>query len=282
MSDESVGSLRQLVELLMLSPPSDPVAHGDALTAHQVSGMLGIERSEVAGVWRTVAAEHAAQAQAADWLDRLREALRRLEGVGTLRELAAVSAGVGGDGSDAHRAYALTRATVESSGRLGVAWRRSGVTVLVSSKDAGREAPVDPYELMGHASELRHMVSGLVASGGVVSVGRLEQAVRISHELSALAMLSGGRMSELAAAQLPHVLSNRRGELYLADLKPVHALAAVTDTLPTREVTVEELQRRVRGRFPQARPLPDRPALDDAVLMATGRHWGMSGYGPSR
>lgn len=282
--DESAGavgqhaaSLTRDVALLMLSPPSDPVAHGDALTPHQASEILGVERSEVVGRWRTLTTKYAEYAERAGWPERLRAALDALEGLGTLRELAALTADPDQEGRLAS-AYALTRATLESNLHADVVWRRSAVTILVSSRRAPRSAPVDPHELMTHASELRHVVNGLVASGEVVSVARLEQAVAISPELRALEGLSGSRLSELAAAQVPHVLSNRRGDLYLADLKPTPALAAVAETLPSREVTVEELQRRVRGRFPGAKPLPDRNDLDQAVVSATGRVWGRRGY----
>lgn len=273
--------LTRHVELLMLSPPADPVAHGDALTPHQASEFLGVERSAVVGSWRALASEYAASAERAGWAERLRSALDALEGLGTLRELAELSA-ADQAGRISADAYALTRATLESNLHPDLVWRRSGVTVLVTSKRGFRSASVDPNELMGHASELRHVVSGLVASGDVVSIGRLEQAVAISPELRTLSGLTGSRLSDLAAAQLLHVLSNRRGDLYLADLKPAPALAAVADTLPSREVTVEELQRRVRGRFPGALPLPDRYGLDDAVLAATGRVWGTYGYRPAR
>lgn len=275
---EPAASLTRDVELLMLSPPSDPVAHGDALTPHQASEVLGVERSEVVGPWRALASEYAQYAQRAGWPERLQAALDALEGLATLRELAASTADPEQDRKGLASAYALTRATLESNLHADVMWRRSGVTVLVGSRRGLRSASVDPHELMGHASELRHVVNGLVASGEVVSVGRLEQAVAISPELRALEVLSGSRLSELVAAQVPHVLSNRRGDLYLADLKPAPALAAVAETLPSRDVTVEELQRRVRGRFPGALPLPDREGLDDAVLAATGRVWGTHGY----
>lgn len=275
---EPAKSLRHGVEFLMLSPPADAASHGDALTVHQVSELLGVERSAVAAEWRAVAAEHAERAARVGWLDRLGHALETLEGLGTLREVTAASEYPPSHKESSPGAYALTRATLETIGRARLAWRRSGVTVLVTARQGVRGMSVDPQELMDHASELRHVVSGLVASGDVVSIERLERAVRIYPELGALAVLSGPRLSELAAAQISHVLSNRRGDLYLADLKPVPALAAVADTLPPREVTVEELRRRVRGRFPGALPLPDGAALDEAVQTATGRVPGANGY----
>jgi hypothetical protein len=271
----SGGSLRERVEALMLAPPADPTAHGDALTSHQVSELLGVERSEVTAAWRGLVSEYTELAERLGWRGNLAGALEGLEGLATLREVATASARTA---ESADRAYGLTRAVVESGVGVDLAWRRSGVTVLVSSRRLDRETAVDPHELIDHASELRHVVSSLIASGDVVSVSRLEQAVQLSPELRALTVLSGARLSVLAAAQIPHVLSNRRGELYLADLKPVYALAAVAETLPPREVTADELRRRVRGRFPGALPLPDGTALDEAVKMGTGRTRGVHGY----
>ena len=275
-----VGSgapLSELVELLMLTPPSDRVAHGDAMTAQQVSELLGADRSEVATAWRAVAAEHAKYAEDAGWSGTLGLALEGLEGVATLRELATASTSVC-DGADPERAYALSRVTVESKQHAALAWRRSGVTVLVSATGGDRQGASDTYLLMAHASELSHVVSALMSSGDVVGVDRLAKAVAISPELGALAGMSGARLSELAAAQVPHVLTNRRRDLYLAELKPVHALAAVAKSLPPRAVTVGDLERRVRGRFPGALPLPRGTALDDAVRIATGRTRGPTGY----
>src|SRR5690554_5528271 len=75
-SAEAVGgpatSLTRHVELLMLSPPADPVAHGDALTPHQASEILGVERSAVVGSWRALASAYAASAERAGWAERLR------------------------------------------------------------------------------------------------------------------------------------------------------------------------------------------------------------------
>ncbi len=269
---ESVDQLRARVESLMLAPPSDPAAHGDALTTHQVSELLGVDRTAVTETWRAIAADHVPRALRIGWPSALATALDALEGIGTLREVASACGSAVGAGN---RAYELTRVTLETSLADGIAWRRSGVTVLVSA----RRSAADPYEFMEHASELRHVVSGLVAHGEVVSISRLEGAVAISPELKSLGVVSGSRLADLAAAQIPYVLTNRRSDLYLSHLKPMYALAAVADTLPLREVTVDELQRRVRGRFPGALPLPSGTALDEAVLSGTGRTWGIGGYG---
>ncbi|WP_146819669.1 hypothetical protein [Actinotalea fermentans] len=248
-----------------------------------MSEILGVERPRARAVWRLAASELAVAAERAGWPARVTRALGELEGLGTLLEVVGASRGLdaAGDRFDPLSAYALTRVTLELALSPEVAWRRSGVTVLVAkSGDLTSAVPTDA--LFEHASELRHVVAGLVTAGDVVGARRLEQAVSLSPELGSLTVLSASRLSELAAAQIPYVLSNRRGELYLADLKPVPALVAVGPTLPSREVTVEELQRRVRARFPGALPLPSREALDDAVRVATGRVWGTRGYRPAQ
>lgn len=272
------SSLERMLASMMLSPPSDAVAHGDALTPYQASEVLGVERAEVVVVWRSLVKRSWRDALSVGWADVMKSALERLEGIATLRELAGLCERLSGGDSTSLGSYALTRGALEF-GATDLAWRRSGVTVLTCLSGASLERPVvNPQELMGQASELRHLVSGLVANGDVVTVARLEQAVHGSSELRTLSVLSGSRLSSLAEAQIPHVLSNRRRELYLADLKPVHALAAVADTLASTGVTEEGLRRRVRGRFPGARPLPMGAALDGVVMAATGRVRGSHGY----
>lgn len=279
----SDASLSEQVSLLMLRPPQDREAYGDAITAQQASEVLGVDRLDVAAAWRAVAAAHIQHAREERWSTRLGAALGRLEGLATLRELAAVSARLDGT-VEPERAYALSRVTVETNLDPTLAWRRSGVSVFVCGTFADRREATDqqiapdPYVLMAQASELRHVVRALASNGDVVGASRLEQAVAISPELNALGAVSGARLSDLVAAQVPQLLRNRRGDLYLAGLKPVHALGAVAESLPPRPVTADEIRRRVRARFPEAAPLPEGTELDEVVLMATGRARGPSGY----
>lgn len=279
----SGASLSELVSLLMLRPPHDREAYGDAMTTQQASEVLGVDRLDVAAAWRAVAATHVLHAREVQWSARLGTALERLEGLATLRELAAASARLDGSVEPEH-AYALSRVTVETNLDATLAWRRSGVSVFVCRTFADRGGATDqriapdPYVLMAQASELRYVVRALASNGDVVGASRLEHAVAIAPELNALGAVSGARLSDLVAAQVPQLLRNRRGDLYLAGLKPVHALSAVAKSLPPRPVTADEIRRRVRARFPEAAPLPEGTEFDEVVLMATGRAGGPSGY----
>lgn len=69
----------------------------------------------------------------------------------------------------------------------------------------------------------------------------------------------------------PHVLSNRRGDLYLAGLRPIYALSAISDNLPLHAASAEEVRRRVRSRFPGASPLPGDAELHELIQHKMGR-----------
>ncbi len=86
-----------------------------------------------------------------------------------------------------------------------------------------------------------------------------------------LAALSQGRLLDLAAQASATAVVSSRLELYRrnfpADRALAHAAAALTGDLSS-----EEIDQRVRARYPEAAALPPRPELD--LLLATlGLHW---------
>lgn len=258
--------VRQRVADLMLNAPSDVVTDGDALTPFRVGELIGQDRRDVSTEWKSLVAVWGARAQSIGWGDAVRRALRDLEGVATLREVSAATARAHPDRSDA---YGLTRAVVESDDDASLTWRRSGHQVLVATESTGPES--GGHVVIDHAAELRHVVSALLAGGEVVSTERLLHAVAISPELHALAPLSPARLTALAAAMSPHVLSNRRGDLYLAGLRPRYALAAVSDSLSIEDVSLDDVRRRVRGRFPGASQLPGDAELRELIRHTLSR-----------
>lgn len=80
------------------------------------------------------------------------------------------------------------------------------------------------------------------------------------------AALSDARLITLAAGASTRAAVSARLELYRKGLPAAEALTrAQAAVLGTAFLTVDELTRRVRSRFPEAEPLPPRPRLDDLL-----------------
>lgn len=80
------------------------------------------------------------------------------------------------------------------------------------------------------------------------------------------------RLRQLAAAAASHADLSSRGEIYPLGLPANRALALARNALFGDELTIAEIDRRLRARFPKCAPLPPRPALDD-VLREVGFEW---------
>src|SRR5262249_57592288 len=64
-----------------------------------------------------------------------------------------------------------------------------------------------------------------------------------------------------------------RMELYPRDMAAVRAIKlGAGSLLGPKELTVQQIQQRIASRYPQAEPVPGRPALDD-LLREAGIAW---------
>src|SRR5262249_55594601 len=116
---------------------------------------------------------------------------------------------------------------------------------------------------------------------------------RIVEELQAVpppegdVQLTPDRLLRLAVAASQKAALSSRMELYPRGMAAARALKlGVGSLLGPRELTVQHIQQRVASRYPQAEPLPGRPALD-ALLQEAGIAWvwddaGASGQGVYR
>lgn len=99
---------------------------------------------------------------------------------------------------------------------------------------------------------------------------------------SVLEPLPDNRLVSLAAATTTTVAVSPRSELYPRQMPALKALRHAQGALVAAGSVLPEetLRRRVRARFPEATPLPARPALDRLLLDAqTGLTWTGDGYG---
>lgn len=84
------------------------------------------------------------------------------------------------------------------------------------------------------------------------------------------AALPPGRLLRLAASASRTAALSSRQELYPRGMAPLQALRqSLGALLGTPELSAQQIQDRVRGRYPEAAPLPGRPALDH-LLEAAG------------
>lgn len=155
--------------------------------------------------------------------------------------------------------------------------RAAALVRLVAELDKDDPAGVRFVRLDGDApwlvqrDDLEDVVRRLGAAadelaGREVLAGPAEVARALSEIVLAtpLAGLAADRLVRLAAAASRRAAASTRLELYPRDLTPARALALSSAVL-TSPLAEDELRRRVAARYPEAPPLPPRPALDELV-----------------
>ena len=156
---------------------------------------------------------------------------------------------------------AVVRAAVEaersmSEPRLLV--RRDGDCVLVA-QDAS---------LAGYARRLGEIADQLADEDPLVAPARVVERLREIGS-PAEANLSDARLVRLASAVSQHAALSSRQELYPRGMPAARAVRLSQGALGgLRMLTVAQVRERVAGRYPEAAPLPDRPALDDLLREA--------------
>ncbi len=87
--------------------------------------------------------------------------------------------------------------------------------------------------------------------------------------LDAKPALAPQRLMKLATAVAGRARLSSRNEIYPAGMPAVRAVRLALGSLAgPRALSVEDIRRRVTGRYPEAEPLPDRPALDRLLTEA--------------
>ena len=249
----------RLLELYLgLEPADGPVSWP---AAGDVAREAGVARSTVAAV-----------------LGKARDRWHKSRELNELRtELVALLSSAGGVATADELAALLlaARGSVEDSetdrGRLSRAVLRAAIELEASASDTVRfasyaeRAPIlvalSP-ELAAHAVVLGAAVDRMAREDPLPAPGRVEE------ELNQIAPPDGnalppGRSLRLAAAASSGASLSARAELYPKGIAPVLALRLSLGSLAgPRLLTEEAVRERVRGRFPDAAPLPPRPELD--------------------
>jgi serine/threonine protein kinase len=211
-------------------------------------------------------------------LTSLREAivelLRAEGGVMTAAELTrAVLAARGSAAEEPRRsrlASAVTRAASEAERhRATPRWtvRRSGELVLLALDEA-----VEGQRLADYAEQLGRTADRLAVSDPLPSPSRVLETLQAVRPPEGHPALSAARLVRLAAAASAGAAVSSRLELYPRRMPAERALKLSQGALlGAPELTVEQIRERVRARYPEAEPLPGRPALDRLLTAAASR-----------
>lgn len=135
-------------------------------------------------------------------------------------------------------------------------YRRAGKTVIV----AGTSDLADYVERLGKEAD------SLADLDPIPTPARLIERLRGIALGEGIAPLTDARLVKLGSAASTHAAVSSRMELYPKGMEAVRALKLAHGALfGADELTVDEIRRRVEGRYPEAGKLPGRPALDQLL-----------------
>lgn len=194
----------------------------------------------------------------ADFIELVEASLDDLPGIPLERAAEALAARLGEPADDPARitrGAALLRWSAELTESLAVERLRDELPALWVTRD---RTSFELLRRLGDAADTLAERDVLAATGEVETV--LSNLVQDTP----LAALSHDRLVQLAAQASRRAACSSRLELYQQGLPAARALqhshAVLTGTLRP-----DEVQARVRARYPAAEPLPDRPELDELV-----------------
>jgi serine/threonine protein kinase len=244
-------------------------------SAGEVAAAVGTARSAVA---------HALEAARGRWRKSVELNAVRTEvdvlvaaagGVASVDELAAQLLAARGSVEDdecqrSRRSRATIRAAVEleasvSPTRFAAYAGTDGLPPLVAASAEAAE----------YARRLARVVDALAAEDPLPTPGRVDEELGLVPVPDGAGPLATDRRVRLAVAASKGAALSARGELYPRGMAPLMALRLSLGTLAGAVVLREdEIRARVRGRFPEASPLPPRPALDALLEEASAdRTW---------
>jgi serine/threonine protein kinase len=255
---------------------------------------LGIDEGDAAAPWPTPgdAARAAGIARPifADTLARARERWLKSSALVTVRdELVALLAAHGGvmTAPEAAQALLSRRGSTERDESIRMRLANGVVRACVESEaargvqrfsgfDDGRLALLAAsVEAADHARRLGIEADAIAAADPLQSPARAQELLEAVSRPEGVAALPVTRLMRLAVAASGRAALSSRLEIYPRAMSALQALRHSLGALAgVRRLTAAQVIERVRGRYPQAEPLPGRPALD-ALLHAAGAdlHW---------
>ena len=154
-------------------------------------------------------------------------------------------------------ACALVRVAVEFRPDFIAHWRRIDAAPWLA-RDA---AALDALPALAAAAD------ALAASEPLPSTDRVRRGLAEAVEGTPLATISPDQRVLLAARASKCAAASPRLELYPRGMSAARALTLSLSALVGGGLTAEVLRRRVRARYPEAQPLPERPELDRLLAL---------------
>ena len=284
------ASVDRLAEQLLPRRPAGDERPEDRILAYY----LGID--DDAPVWpsagEVAAAVGTARSGVADALEAARDRWHKSAELNAVRsEIDTLITAAGGVASVDELSSQLlaSRGSVEDDerqrSRRARATIRAAVELEASVSPVRFEAHVDPQgraplisvsaEAAEYARRLARAADGLAAEEPLPSPGRVEDELGLVPVPDGAGPLAPDRRLRLAVAASKSAALSARGELYPRGMSALAALRLSLGALTGSEVLKEtEIRTRVRGRFPEALPLPPRPDLDALLQEANAdRTW---------
>jgi serine/threonine protein kinase len=280
------ASLDRLGELLLPRRPAGDETSEDRALANY----LGIESASWPTPGDVAKACEIPRSVVATALEQARDRWHRARELNELRtDVLALVQGAGGVATVGELAGQLlaARGSVEEDeddrDRLARAALRAAVELEASVEPIrfGANAEAEPVllathsDLADHARRLGQAADRLAASDPLPSPNRAQQELADVPASATVAPPPAQRLLRLAAAASRTAALSARLELYPRGMAPLAALRLSLGSLVgAKRLTEAEVRERVRGRFPDAAPLPKRPDLD-ALLEEAGaeRNW---------
>lgn len=283
--DRGKASVDRLAEQLLPHRPAGDERPEDRILAYylgidddapawpnpgEVGAAVGTARSAVAGALEAARDRWHKNAELNAVRTELDSLLTAAGGVASVDELAAqVLAARGSVEEDerqrSRRARAVIRAAVEleaavSPIRFAAHIDAEGAPPLIAAS----------VEAAEYARRLARTADALAAEDPLASPGRVEEELGLVPVPDGAGPLAADRRLRLAVAASKGAALSARGELYPRGMPAVTALRLSLGALASPAALREdEIRARVRGRFPEAMPLPPRPDLD-ALLEEAG------------
>ena len=174
-------------------------------------------------------------------------------------------------------AVACVRAAVEVEHHLAaphwIVRRVAAPAVALLARDAVEDDGIprlDGHRLADYAVHLGRAADNLAAADPLPSPARVIEALQGVDVPASVTKPAPNRLLALATAVSGCAALSSRLELYPRGMAAERALKLALGALAgARTFTPDEVRRRIAGRYPEAAPLPDRPALD-ALLRDAG------------
>lgn len=255
--NEANKRLRVLVGLDPLPDERPDTGLPAARTVSEVAGAFGIDPAQIHSSLQFLRSKRwTDNAAAHSLIEALSSALDTLAPAAPLLDLAKALAKARTDGTptddDVRTAAALVRVALELRPNPPATWRRIGSTPWVAR---------DP-EVLDALAALAETADSLAVTEPLPSSEVVRSKLAEVAEGTPLATLPADQRLTLAARASTNAAASARLELYPRGMDATRALALSLAALAGAGLTPDVVKKRIVARYPEAAPLPDRPALD--------------------